>query len=75
LDRLQNMSIYNYTNLNRTDTQCYWIEKECESLEGKWDGSAYKFDIYKRENFQNDDTRVGYYTDVENSGVRKFRKT
>lgn len=47
IERLKNLSIEEYTNLNREDSFCYWLETKTESLGSIWGGSAYKFGIYK----------------------------
>lgn len=47
LDSLRGMTIDQYTNLNRSDSFCYWIESVTEELESVWGGSAYKFGIFK----------------------------
>lgn len=47
LDSLRGMTIDQYTNLNRSDSFCYWIESVTEELGSVWGGSAYKFGIFK----------------------------
>ncbi|MBN1185653.1 MAG: hypothetical protein JXB49_25450, partial [Bacteroidales bacterium] len=72
VERLESMSLNEYTNLNRSDSFCYWLEKKTESLASIWGGSAYKFGIYKRDNLEKEDTRKGYKTDGEYAWVLKF---
>lgn len=47
IERLINLPIEEYTNLNRDNSFCYWLETKTESLGSIWGGSAYKFGIYK----------------------------
>jgi len=53
LDRVREMTLTGYTNLNRKDAYIYWLEKRLEKLGSIWGGSAFKFGIYHR-----DDTKV-----------------
>lgn len=50
LERVRVMSLQEYTNLNRHDSFCYWLEKITESLGSIWGGSGFKFGIYKQKN-------------------------
>ena len=47
-DRVRDMSLEDYTNLNRSDAFVYWLEKRTEALGSIWGGSAFKFGIYRR---------------------------
>ncbi len=46
--RVREMSLEDYTNLNRDDAFVYWLEKRTEALGSIWGGSAFKFGIYRR---------------------------
>ncbi|RIA09379.1 5-methylcytosine-specific restriction protein B [Flavobacteriaceae bacterium MAR_2010_72] len=46
IERLETMSIEEYTNLDKTSF-CYWVEQKTESLGGIRGGSSYKFGIYR----------------------------
>lgn len=72
LDKVKNMTLEEYTNLNRSDSFCYWLEKRTENLGSIWGGSSYKFGIYKRNNTEKDDSRKGYKTDGDYAWVLKF---
>ena len=48
LERVQAMSLEEYTNTNRSDSFCYWIERRTDSLGGISGGSSFKFGIYKK---------------------------
>lgn len=47
LESLKNMTIEEYTNLNRKDSFCYWIENKTIRLGSIKGGSSYKFGIYQ----------------------------
>ena len=46
--RVRNMSLEDYTNLNRSDAFVYWLEARTNDLGSIWGGSAFKFGIYHR---------------------------
>ena len=50
LEQVKEMAIDEYTNLNKDDSFCYWLEKKTEILGSIWGGSSFKFGIYKRRN-------------------------
>lgn len=47
LASLRKMTIEEYTNLNRKDSFCYWLESETYVLGSIWGGSSLKFGIYQ----------------------------
>ena len=47
-ERVRDISLDEYTNLNRDDAFVYWLEKRTEALGSIWGGSAFKFGIYRR---------------------------
>lgn len=47
LETLKDMSLELYTNLNRQDSFCYWLESILYNLGSIWGGTAYKFGIYR----------------------------
>lgn len=47
LETLSEMQLDKYTNLNRSDSFCYWVESRTYKLGSIWGGSSYKFGIYK----------------------------
>lgn len=75
LERLQSMSLEEYTNLNREDSFCYWLESKTEGLGSIWGGSSYKFGIYHRSKSAKKDKRSKYKTEGEYSWVLKFGQT
>lgn len=47
LNSLQGMTLEQYTNLNKDDSFCYWLESLTYELGSIWGGSSYKFGIYE----------------------------
>ena len=41
------MTLEEYSNLNRDNSFCYWLEAKTEDLGSIWGGAAYKFGIFK----------------------------
>ena len=50
LEFLRNMTLDQYTNLNRDDSFCYWLEARTAEIGSIWGGSALKFGIYRFNN-------------------------
>lgn len=50
LSSLEELSLEKYTNLNREDSFCYWVESKTHVLGSIWGGTSYKFGIYEYEN-------------------------
>lgn len=47
LEKIRNMKLDEYTNLNRENSFCYWLESKTVELGSIWGGSSYKFGIYR----------------------------
>ena len=47
LEKLRELTLEEYTNLDRDNSFCYWLETKTESLGSIWGGSSYKFGIYR----------------------------
>lgn len=47
IEKLNVLTLDEYTNLERNNSFCYWVETKTEKLGSIWGGSAYKFGIYK----------------------------
>ncbi|MFL0354750.1 EVE domain-containing protein [Xanthomarina sp. GH4-25] len=47
IEKLENMTLEEYTNLDREDSFCYWLEHITRDLGSIVGGSSYKFGIYK----------------------------
>ena len=68
LNRVEEMSIEQYTNLNREDSFTYWIESKTKRIISIKGGSSYKFGIFLRQieaeslkDNQATDGRYGWY--------------
>jgi len=71
LETLNKMSLEKYSNLNREDSFCYWLERRTEALGSIWGGSSYKFGIYRYKEKPND-TRV--VSDDQYAWYKKYLK-
>ena len=49
-DELAHLPIDRYTNLNRHDSFCYWLESKSEDIGSIWGSTSYKFGIYQYQN-------------------------
>lgn len=49
-EKIKNITLEEYTNLDRETSLAYWLEKKTENTGSIWGGSAFKFGIYKRKN-------------------------
>lgn len=47
IEKLKSLTLEEYTNLDRENSFCYWLETKTESLGSIWGGSAYKFGIFR----------------------------
>ena len=72
LETLDQMPLEKYTNLNRNDSFCYWVEIRTISLGSIGGGSSYKFGIYKYEKKPND-TRIT--SDDEYAWYKRLKAT
>ena len=60
-ESLKDMPLEKYTNLNKDDSFCYWLESRTYHLGSIWGGSSYKFGIYKYNRKPNsDDHRIQF---------------
>lgn len=50
LEALKDMPLERYSNLNKEDSFCYWLESRTYELGSFWGGSSYKFLIYRYNN-------------------------
>lgn len=72
IERLRSMTLEEYTNLNRQDSFCYWLEQRTNELGGITGGSSFKFGIYKRNNTDNEITISNALTDGEYAWFQKY---
>lgn len=47
IEKLSEMTLEEYTNLNKSNSFCYWLESKTTELGSFWGGSSYKFGIYE----------------------------
>ena len=55
IENLENMTLEEYSNLNRDNSFCYWLEAKTKELGSIWGGAAYKFGIFKFDRTPKDD--------------------
>ena len=55
IESLENMTLEEYSNLNRDNSFCYWLEAKTKELGSIWGGAAYKFGIFKFDRTPKDD--------------------
>lgn len=72
LDRVKDMNLEEYTDLEKEDSFTYWVESRTRPLGSIQGGTSYKFGIYKRDNTEKEDSRNAYLTDGEYGWLRKY---
>ena len=75
IERLRNITLEEYTNLERKDSFSYWLESLTTDSGSIWGGSAYKFGIFKRSNTESQLENDRYLTDGEYSWSKKYGST
>ncbi len=61
LASLSTMPLETYTNLERSNSFCYWLESITSELGSIWGGSAYKFYIFEYNQNRNQEKKNGKY--------------
>lgn len=74
LVELRSMTLEKYTNLNRNNSFCYWLEVKTAGLGSIWGGSSYKFGIY-RYNVTPKRNDGSYLYDNEYAWLAKYGKS
>ena len=72
LSRVQNMTLQEYTNLNRSDSFCYWLEAKTYWSGSIWGGSAFKFGIYEKSNKATQFSAQGRMSDDDYAWMGKY---
>jgi MoxR-like ATPase len=72
IGKLENITLDQYTNLDRETSFCYWIEAKTEHTGSIWGGSSYKFGIYRRKNAAKSSIKDNMLTDGEYSWYKKY---
>lgn len=73
LETLKDMPMEKYTNLNKEDSFCYWLESKTETLGSMWGGSSYKFGIYQYHN-KPKETDLQVQSDGKYAWYKKYQK-
>ena len=81
LEKLKDMTLEQYTNLNRSDSFCYWIESKTEILGSVWGANAFKFGIYRYNKKPKDsmtnilfDDKYAWYSSLGSTSNEAFMK-
>lgn len=76
LQKVKNMTLDEYTNLDRANSFCYWMESKTTDVLGIGGGSSYKFGIFKRNpNAENKKLKSGQNTDGIYGWYSKYGQT
>lgn len=70
LERLKNLTIEEYTNLNKSDSFCYWVETKLRKLGSIQGATSYKFGIYEFNKVPREDS--GYSHDEKYAWLSKY---
>ena len=74
-DRVRGMSLEDYTNVNRDDTLCYWLEQTTKSLGSIRGGAASKFGIYRQVKKETKAPKGAMVWRDEYAWMRKYGET
>lgn len=72
INAIKNMTLEQYTNLDRESSFTYWLESKTDDVLGVWGGSAYKFGIFKRKNTEHITYEKGRTGDNQYSWYSKY---
>ncbi|MEA3547105.1 MAG: AAA family ATPase [Thermodesulfobacteriota bacterium] len=75
LERVRQLTLSEYTNLNRDDAYIYWLEKRLEKLGSIWGGSAFKFGIYHRDDTKPKEPTMGKIWGETYAWAKKYGST
>ena len=75
IDRLESMTLEEYTDTNRENSFCYWLEHITRDLGSIVGGSSYKFGIYKRSSLSEVKEESNRNTDGEYAWFKKYGLT
>lgn len=80
LNRLKTMTLKEYSNLNRDDSFCYWMESKLNALGSIWGATSFKFGIYEMNNVKGfkqkrylTDGRYAWLSKYGNSASQAFK--
>jgi len=73
LEKVEKMTLEEYTNLNKSDSFTYWLESKTTDIVSMWGGSSYKFGIFKRDvSVDSNELTKGRGGDNEYGWYRKY---
>ena len=79
IDKLKKMTIEDYTNLERNNSFCYWLESKLGDLGSIWGSNSFKFGIYKmndKKTFKakrySEDGNYAWYSKHGKSSIEAF---
>ena len=75
LDKVSSMTLEDYTDTNRNDSFCYWLERRTDTLGGITGGSSFKFGIYKSATEISEAPSKKVSTDGKYVWLNKYGKT
>ncbi len=75
IEKLEQMTLDEYTNLDKESSFCYWLEAKTTTLGSIWGGSAYKFGIYKRKELTSQSFNEKRMSDGQYAWYGKYGKT
>jgi len=75
LERVKNMTLQEYTNLNKSGSFCYWLEAKTYWLGSIWGGSAFKFGIYEKNQKASQFNSLGRLSDESYAWMSKYGQT
>lgn len=71
-EKVRNMTLEEYTNLNKSDSFCYWLESKTQDLGSIWGGSAFKFGIYEKNQKEKQYSGLGRLSDQDYAWMQKY---
>ena len=82
MERLQNMTLDEYTRAGSKDCFTYWIESRLDEMGSIWGGSAFKFGVFSRKNLKRKDNSDkhsysdshGWYSGLGTTAIEAFIK-
>jgi 5-methylcytosine-specific restriction protein B len=75
IQRIENISLDEYSNSDRDSGFIYWLEKRTEHTGSIWGGSAFKFGIYRRKNLETFHEKKMVKTDGVYAWLSKYGST